>query len=39
VVGLVAALALAVGWRWFIRLHSRMQIALLETLEQGKGGH
>ncbi|MNO53877.1 Inner membrane protein YbaL [compost metagenome] len=39
VVGLVAALASALLWRWFIRVHSRIQIALMETLEQDKGGH
>jgi len=21
-------------WRWFVRVHTRMQVALLETLEQ-----
>ena len=36
VVALVAAAALTLFWRWLIRLHSRMQIALLETLEQDK---
>ncbi|MHC6228124.1 cation:proton antiporter [Pseudomonas sp. X10] len=29
----VAAVVVAVLWRWFIRVHTRMQIALLETLE------
>jgi len=29
---LVAAAVAAVLWRWFIRVHTRMQIALLETL-------
>jgi CPA2 family monovalent cation:H+ antiporter-2 len=29
---LVAAVIAAVLWRWFIRVHTRMQIALLETL-------
>jgi CPA2 family monovalent cation:H+ antiporter-2 len=29
---LVAALVAAVLWRWFIRVHTRMQIALLDTL-------
>jgi CPA2 family monovalent cation:H+ antiporter-2 len=28
----VAAVVAAVLWRWFIRVHTRMQIALLETL-------
>ncbi len=31
-VGLVAAAVAAVLWRWFIRVHTRMQVALLETL-------
>jgi len=26
----------ALLWRWFIRVHSRMQIALLETLENSR---
>ncbi|WP_296260675.1 MULTISPECIES: cation:proton antiporter [unclassified Pseudomonas] len=30
---LLAAGVAAVLWRWFIRVHTRMQIALLETLE------
>lgn len=32
VVALVAALVAALLWRWLIRVHTRMQIALLETL-------
>ncbi len=28
----IAAVVAAVAWRWFIRVHTRMQIALLETL-------
>ena len=28
----IAAIVAAVAWRWFIRVHTRMQIALLETL-------
>ena len=36
VIALVAVTALILFWRWLIRLHSRMQIALLETLEQDK---
>jgi CPA2 family monovalent cation:H+ antiporter-2 len=28
----VAAVVAAVLWRWFIRVHTRMQVALLETL-------
>jgi len=30
----VAAAVAAVLWRWFVRVHTRMQVALLETLEQ-----
>ncbi|BAP42524.1 cation:proton antiporter [Pseudomonas sp. 21LCFQ02] len=41
VILLVAAVVAAVLWRWFIRVHSRMQIALLETLgnNQDTPGH
>ncbi len=39
VVVLVAGLVIAVLWRWLIRVHSRMQIALMETLDQEKGSH
>ncbi|MGV6397288.1 cation:proton antiporter [Pseudomonas caspiana] len=28
----IAAIVAAVAWRWFIRVHTRMQIALLDTL-------
>ncbi|WP_434608761.1 cation:proton antiporter [Pseudomonas sp. D2-30] len=38
----VVAIALAaLLWRWFVRLHTRMQVALLETLDNHKGssGH
>ena len=38
-IGLVAVVVIAVLWRWFIRVHSRLQIAFIETLEQDKGGH
>ncbi|WP_043308717.1 cation:proton antiporter [Pseudomonas sp. ML96] len=38
VIALVAVAAITLFWRWLIRLHSRMQIALLETLEQDKHG-
>ncbi|WP_152227641.1 cation:proton antiporter [Pseudomonas sp. SCB32] len=38
VVALIAALVIAVFWRWFIRVHSRMQVALIETFEQSGGG-
>jgi len=33
---LMAIAAITLFWRWLIRLHLRMQIALLETLEQDK---
>ena len=36
-IAIIAAVVAAVAWRWFIRVHTRMQIALLETLEQS--GH
>lgn len=41
VVALVAALVAALLWRWLIRVHTRMQIALLETLgnNQESSGH
>jgi len=29
----------ALLWRWFIRVHTRMQIALLETLDNQKEHH
>jgi CPA2 family monovalent cation:H+ antiporter-2 len=29
----VAAAVAALLWRWFIRVHTRMQVALLETLD------
>jgi CPA2 family monovalent cation:H+ antiporter-2 len=32
----VAAGLVALLWRWFIKLHSRLQIALIETLENDK---
>jgi CPA2 family monovalent cation:H+ antiporter-2 len=32
-IAVVAAVVAALLWRWFIRVHSRMQIALLETLD------
>ncbi|MCO6763709.1 hypothetical protein KQH43_31940, partial [Streptomyces sp. EL5] len=38
-IGLVAVVVIAVLWRWFTRVHSRLQIAFIETLEQDKGGH
>ena len=36
VIAVVAAVVVAVLWRWFIRVHTRMQIALLETLENSR---
>jgi len=38
-VGLVAAAVAAVLWRWFIRVHTRMQVALLETLGNNQDSH
>ena len=40
VIAVVAAGVAAVLWRWIIRIHTRMQVALLETLDNHKeGGH
>ena len=40
VIAVVAAGVAALLWRWFIRIHTRMQVALLETLDNLKeGGH
>nr|WP_314494243.1 cation:proton antiporter [uncultured Pseudomonas sp.] len=36
IIAVVAAVVVAVLWRWFIRVHTRMQIALLETLENNR---
>ena len=38
VIAVVAAIVAAVLWRWFIRIHTRMQVALLDTLENHKEG-
>ncbi|WLH68483.1 cation:proton antiporter [Pseudomonas sp. FP2309] len=35
-IAVVAAAVAAVLWRWFIRVHTRMQVALLETLANHK---
>ncbi|AYF89377.1 cation:proton antiporter [Pseudomonas sp. DY-1] len=35
-IGLLAAGVSALLWHWLIRVHSRMQIALMETLEQNQ---
>jgi len=40
--GIIALFAILVALllrRWFIRIHTRIQVALLDTLEQGKEGH
>ncbi|WP_300729886.1 cation:proton antiporter [Pseudomonas sp.] len=40
IIAVVAAGVAAVLWRWFVRIHTRMQVALLETLDNHKeGGH
>ncbi len=40
IIAIVAAVVVALLWRWFIRVHTRMQIALLETLENNRdNGH
>ena len=40
VIAVVAAGVAAVLWRWFVRIHTRMQVALLETLDNHKeAGH
>ena len=36
VIAVVAAVVVSLLWRWFVRVHSRMQIALLETLENSR---
>jgi CPA2 family monovalent cation:H+ antiporter-2 len=38
-IAVVAAAVAAVLWRWFIRVHTRMQVALLETLDNHKDTH
>ncbi|MNP41337.1 hypothetical protein D3C76_1350320 [compost metagenome] len=35
----VAAGVAALLWRWLIRVHTRMQIALLETLDNHQENH
>jgi len=35
----VAAVVAALLWRWLIRVHTRMQVALLETLENHQENH
>ena len=36
IIAVVAAVVVALLWRWFIRVHTRMQVALLETLENSR---
>ncbi|MBV4479336.1 cation:proton antiporter [Pseudomonas khavaziana] len=38
-IAVVTAAVAAVLWRWFIRVHTRMQVALLETLDNHKDKH
>ncbi|QXH35874.1 cation:proton antiporter [Pseudomonas muyukensis] len=39
IIVVVAAVVVAVLWRWLIRVHTRMQVALLETLENNREPH
>ncbi|KXU34636.1 potassium transporter [Ventosimonas gracilis] len=39
IIALCAALVAVLLRRWFIRVHTKIQVALLDTLEQGKEGH
>jgi len=39
VIALLAAGVIALLWRWFIRVHSRMQIALFEALDKPEQPH
>ncbi|MFB4391258.1 MULTISPECIES: cation:proton antiporter [unclassified Pseudomonas] len=36
IIAVVAAVVVALLWRWFVRVHTRMQVALLETLENSR---
>jgi len=36
IIAVVAAAVVALLWRWLIRVHTRMQVALLETLENSR---
>jgi CPA2 family monovalent cation:H+ antiporter-2 len=38
-IAVITALVAAVLWRWFIRVHTRMQVALLETLGNHQDSH
>ena len=35
----VTAVLTLVLWRWFVKIHSRLQIALFETLENSQDNH
>jgi CPA2 family monovalent cation:H+ antiporter-2 len=35
----VAGLLVMLMWRWFVRMHYRMQITLIETMNQNKDEH
>jgi len=39
IIALCAALVALLLRRWFIRVHTKIQVALLDTLEQGNTGH
>jgi monovalent cation:H+ antiporter-2, CPA2 family len=39
IIAVVAAVVVALLWRWLIRVHTRMQVALLETLENNREPH
>ncbi|MCO7518636.1 MULTISPECIES: cation:proton antiporter [unclassified Pseudomonas] len=39
IIVVVAAVVVALLWRWLIRVHTRMQVALLETLENNREPH
>jgi len=39
IIALCAALVAVLLRRWFIRVHTKIQVALLDTLEQGKAEH
>lgn len=36
IIAVVAAVVVTLLWRWFVRMHTRMQVALLETLENSR---
>lgn len=39
IIAALAAVVAALLWRWFIRVHTRMQLALIETLERPDDHH